>query len=306
MSSAALPPSARPLPSRPLPSRSLPMRLARRVVGIARRSPTLAIGAGIILAFALLAIFHGWAMPHDPVRAYPTEVLKPPSVRFWFGTDGNGMDVFSRVIYGTLYAFGIALPSVAIGLLLGVPIGLWTGYRGGMFDETTMRVIDALRVFPIIILALAIVAATGQSLVNVIFVIGLIDAPIFVRVVRAEVLALRSSNFVEAARALGNPTWRILFVHLLPNALRGAIAQTSVRAAWAVRISATLAFLGVGIQQPTPEWGAMIRQGAEFIVTGQWWVAIFPGCALILLVLGFNMFGDGAQDVLDPQRKSAK
>jgi peptide/nickel transport system permease protein len=282
------------------------MRLARRVVGIARRSPTLAIGAGIILAFALLAIFHGWAMPHDPVRAYPTEVLKPPSVRFWFGTDGNGMDVFSRVIYGTLYAFGIALPSVAIGLLLGVPIGLWTGYRGGMFDETTMRVIDALRVFPIIILALAIVAATGQSLVNVIFVIGLIDAPIFVRVVRAEVLALRSSNFVEAARALGNPTWRILFVHLLPNALRGAIAQTSVRAAWAVRISATLAFLGVGIQQPTPEWGAMIRQGAEFIVTGQWWVAMFPGCALILLVLGFNMFGDGAQDLLDPQRKTGK
>jgi peptide/nickel transport system permease protein len=282
------------------------MRFARRVVGIARRSPTLAIGAGIILAFALLAIFHGWAMPHDPVRAYPTEVLKPPSVRFWFGTDGNGMDVFSRVIYGTLYAFGIALPSVAIGLLLGVPIGLWTGYRGGMFDETTMRVIDALRVFPIIILALAIVAATGQSLVNVIFVIGLIDAPIFVRVVRAEVLALRSSNFVEAARALGNPTWRILFVHLLPNALRGAIAQTSVRAAWAVRISATLAFLGVGIQQPTPEWGAMIRQGAEFIVTGQWWVAMFPGCALILLVLGFNMFGDGAQDLLDPQRKTGK
>lgn len=306
MSSAALPPSARPLPSRPLPSRSLPMRLARRVVGIARRSPTLAIGAGIILAFALLAIFHGWAMPHDPVRAYPTEVLKPPSVRFWFGTDGNGMDVFSRVIYGSLYAFGIAVPSVVIGLALGVPIGLWTGYKGGLLDETTMRIFDALRVFPIIILALAIVAATGQSLVNVIFVIGLIDAPIFVRVVRAEVLALRSSNFVEAARALGNPTWRILFVHLLPNALRGAIAQTSVRAAWAVRISATLAFLGVGIQQPTPEWGAMIRQGAEFIVTGQWWVAIFPGCALILLVLGFNMFGDGAQDVLDPQRKSAK
>jgi peptide/nickel transport system permease protein len=281
-------------------------RVLRRIVGLARRSPTLAIGTTILVIFALLALFHGLVMPHDPVRAYPTEVLKPPSARFWFGTDGNGMDVFSRVIFGTLYAFGIALPSVAIGLLLGVPIGLWTGYRGGLFDETTMRVIDALRVFPIMILALAIVAATGQSLVNVIFVIGLIDAPIFVRVVRAEVLALRSSNFVEAARALGNPTWRILFVHLLPNALRGAIAQTSVRAAWAVRISATLAFLGIGIQQPTPEWGAMIRQGAEFIVTGQWWVAMFPGCALILLVLGFNMFGDGAQDILDPQRKAGK
>lgn len=286
--------------------RPLATRIWNRVVGIIRRSPTMAIGAAIILFFAALAIFHVYVMPHDPVRAYPTEVLKPPSARFWFGTDGNGMDVFSRVIYGSLYAFGIAGPSVAIGLLLGVPLGLWTGYRGGTFDEVVMRVFDALRVFPIIILALAIVAATGQSLVNVIFVIGLIDSPIFVRVVRAEVLALRSNNFVEAAKALGNPTWRILFVHLLPNALRGAIAQTSVRAAWAVRISATLAFLGVGIQQPTPEWGAMIRQGAEFIVTGQWWVAIFPGAALIVLVLGLNMFGDGAQDLLDPQRKSAR
>ena len=290
--------------ARPRPS--FAARVVQRLIGLSRRSPTMMIGAGIILLFALFAIFHLWLMPHDPVRAYPTEVLKPPSARFWFGTDGNGMDVFSRVIYGSLYAFGIAVPSVVIGLSLGVPLGLWTGYRGGLFDEIMMRVIDAIRVFPIIILALAIVAATGQSLVNVIFVIGLIDSPIFVRVVRAEVLALRSSNFVEAARALGNPTWRILFVHLLPNALRGAIAQTSVRAAWAVRISATLAFLGAGIQQPTPGWGAMIRQGAEFIVTGQWWVALFPGCALIVLVLGLNMFGDGAQDLLDPQRKTTR
>lgn len=288
------------------PRPGLAARVVQRLIGLSRRSPTMMIGAGIILLFALFAICHLWLMPHDPVRAYPTEVLKPPSARFWFGTDGNGMDVFSRVIYGSLYAFGIAVPSVVIGLALGVPLGLWTGYRGGLFDEIMMRVIDAIRVFPIIILALAIVAATGQSLVNVIFVIGLIDSPIFVRVVRAEVLALRSNNFIEAARALGNPTWRILFVHLLPNALRGAIAQTSVRAAWAVRISATLAFLGVGIQQPTPEWGAMIRQGAEFIVTGQWWVALFPGCALILLVLGLNMFGDGAQDLLDPQRKTTR
>jgi peptide/nickel transport system permease protein len=285
---------------------SLARRIGGRIVGLSRRSPTMAIGAAIILFFAVLALFNPWIMPHDPVQAFPTEVLKGPSERFWLGTDGNGMDVLSRVIYGTIYAFGIAIPSVLIGLAIGVPIGLWTGYRGGLFDEALMRVIDALRVFPIIIIALAIVAATGQSLANVIFVIGLLDAPIFVRVVRAEVLALRSSGFVEAAKALGNPTWRVLFVHLLPNALRGAIAQTSVRAAWAVRISATLAFLGVGIQQPTPEWGAMIRQGAEYIVTGQWWVAIFPGIALILMVLGLNMFGDGMQDILDPQRKSTK
>lgn len=279
-------------------------RVLSRVAGIARRSPTFAIGTGILAVYAILALAHSWIMPHDPVHAYSTVGLSPPSARFWFGTDGNGMDVFSRVIYGTLYAFGIAVPSVAISMLIGVPLGLFTGYRGGLPDELIMRTFDALRVFPTMILALAIVAATGQSLLNVVIVIGVLDSPLFARVVRAEVLALRSSNYVEAAVALGNPTRRILFIHILPNALRGATAQTAVRAAWAVRISATLAFLGIGIQPPTPEWGAMIRQGAEFMVTGQWWVAVFPGCALIFMVLGLNMFGDGLQDLLDPRRRT--
>jgi peptide/nickel transport system permease protein len=165
-----------------------------------------------------------------------------------------------------------------------------------------LRTMDLLRVFPSIILALAIVAATGQSLLNVIFVIGFLDAPVFARVVRAEVLALRGSTLVESARAIGNPTSRLLFVHLLPNALSGTIAQISVRMAWAVRVSATLAFVGVGIQQPTPEWGAMIRQGAEFMVTGEWWVALFPGLALVSLVFGLNLAGDGLQDWLGRRR----
>lgn len=169
-----------------------------------------------------------------------------------------------------------------------------------------MRIFDGLRVFPSIILALAVVAATGQSLLNVVLVLGFLDSPVFARLVRAEVLALRSSNFVESAIAAGNPTWRILFFHLLPNTIQGAMAQTAVRAAWAVRISATLAFLGIGIQAPTPEWGAMIRQGAEFMVTGQWWVAIFPGIALIFLVFGLNLLGDGIQDILDPRRRASK
>jgi peptide/nickel transport system permease protein len=168
-----------------------------------------------------------------------------------------------------------------------------------------MRVFDALRVFPSIILAPAVVAAAGPSLLNVVLVIGFLDSPVFARVVRAEVIALRNSTFVESAVAAGNPTWRILFVHILPNAIQGAMAQSAVRAAWAVRISATLAFLGVGIQPPTPEWGAMIRQGAEYLVTGQWWVGVFPGIALILMVLGLNMLGDGLQDLLDPRRKAA-
>lgn len=280
--------------------------LKNRIVGLTRISPTAAAGLLIVLVFAILALFTAWLMPHDPVSSYPARVLQAPSAEHLFGTDGNGMDVFSRVIYGAKFGFGIAIPAVVLAVAIGVPVGLVAGYRGGILDEVLMRFFDGLRVFPSIILALAVVAATGQSLVNVVLVLGLLDSPVFARVVRAEVLALRSSVFVESAIAAGNPTHRILFVHLLPNAISGAMAQTAVRAAWAVRISATLAFLGVGIQAPTPEWGAMIRQGAEFMITGQWWVAVFPGVALILLVFGLNLFGDGMQDLMDPRRRSAK
>jgi peptide/nickel transport system permease protein len=286
------------------PARGTP-RWLRRMIGISRRSPTLAIGAAILVVFAALAVVAPWIVPHDPVAANPRNVLAAPGGAHLMGTDGNGMDVFSRVLAGAAWAFGIAIPAVTVGILAGVPLGLYTGYKGGWADEIIMRVFDALRVFPSIILALAVVAAAGPSLFNVVLVIGLLDSPVFARVVRAEVIALRNSTFVEAAIAAGNPTWRVLFVHILPNAIQGAMAQSAVRAAWAVRISATLAFLGVGIQAPTPEWGAMIRQGAEYLVTGQWWVGIFPGVALILMVLGLNMLGDGLQDLLDPRRKAA-
>jgi peptide/nickel transport system permease protein len=272
-----------------------------RLRALARRTPTGAAGVLILVLFALVAVFHGALMPYDPVAANAAETLAPPSPAHWFGTDSNGMDVLSRTIYGTIYAFGIALPAVAIALLIGIPIGLLTGYVGGWVDETLMRVFDALRVFPSIILALAVVAAAGASLVNVVLVIGLLDSPLFARVVRAEVLALRDGPLVECAVAAGNPLRRVLFLHLMPNVLQGAIAQATVRAAWAVRISATLAFLGVGIQPPTPEWGAMIRQGTEYMVTGQWWIGVFPGVALILMILGMNMAGDGVADLLDPR-----
>lgn len=280
--------------------------LWQRIIGLTRRSPTAAVGLGIILFFGMLALMAQYLMPHEPELVYAERVLHPPSSEHLFGTDGNGMDIFSRVIYGARFGFGIAIPAVVLALVIGIPVGLWTGYRGGMVDEALMRFFDGLRVFPSIILALAVVAATGQSLINVVIVLGVLDSPVFARVVRSEVLALRSSVFVESAIAAGNPTWRILFIHLLPNAIQGAMAQTAVRAAWAVRISATLAFLGIGIQAPTPEWGAMIRQGAEFMISGQWWVALFPGVALILLVLGLNMFGDGMQEILNPRSRAEK
>ncbi len=278
---------------------------ARRARAMARRSPLAALGVLLLLGFVLLAVLAPWIMPYDPVAADSAAVLLPPSAAHWFGTDLNGMDMLSRVIAGTSYAFGIALPAVAIAIVVGVPVGLLTGYAGGWIDEVLMRGFDALRVFPALVLALAVVAAAGPSLVNVVLVLGLLDAPVFARLVRSEVLALRASTFVECAVAAGNPMRRVLFTHLMPNALQGTLAQAPVRASWAVRLSTTFAFLGLGIQPPTPEWGAMIRQGAESMVTGQWWVGVFPGLALILLSLGLNMAGDGLAELLDPRRKGA-
>jgi peptide/nickel transport system permease protein len=275
-----------------------------RPLGIARRSPTFAVGASVVLVLLLAAICADLIAPFSPTRAFPYEVLKAPGGSFLLGTDGNGMDVLSRVIHGTRYAFAIAVPAGIIMVLIGVPLGVIAGYKGGLLDEVLLRVLDVLRAFPSIILALAVVAATGSSLLNVVLVIGLLDSPIFARVVRAEVLALRDSTFVRAAIAVGNPPWRVMLVHILPNAILGATAQLPIRMAWAVRISATLAFIGVGIQAPAPEWGAMIRQGAEFVISGEWWVATFPGLALIGLVLGFNLLGDGLSDILDPRRKA--
>lgn len=284
----------------------LARRLGGRAAGLSRRSPTLAAGLAILALFAAVALLHPWLLPYDPTEVDASLILAPPGPRHWFGTDGNGMDVLSRVMYGAIYAFGIAIPVVIVGLGVGVPVGLFTGWQGGWTDEAFMRAMDALRVFPSIILALAVVAAAGPSLLNVVLVLGFLDAPVFARLVRAEVLGLRGGTFIEAAIAAGNPTVRILFVHLMPNAMRGAIAQSAVRAAWAVRVSATLAFLGVGIQPPTPEWGAMIRQGAEFMVSGEWWVAVFPGLALVGMVLGLNMLGDGISDLLDPRTRAAR
>jgi len=273
-----------------------------RVASFARSTPTGALGLTVILLFALMAAFAPWITPFSPTLPFPNDVLAAPSQRFLLGTDGNGMDVLSRTVYGARYAFGIAIPVLMFGMIVGIPIGLYAGYRGGWIDETTLRVMDAIRVFPSIILALAIVSATGQSLANVVLVIAVLDVPLFARLVRAEVLALRASGFVEAAVNAGNPTWRILFVHLLPNCIRGSVAQMPIRMAWAVRASATLAFIGVGIQAPTPEWGAMIRQGADFILSGEWWVAIVPGIALVVLIVGFSMLGDGLEELLDPRR----
>jgi peptide/nickel transport system permease protein len=267
----------------------------------ARGHLALLTGGGIVMALLLLALLAPFLPLANPTRGNPAAVLAAPSAAYWFGADGNGMDLFARCLHGAAFAFLVAVPATVLGAALGLPLGLIAGYAGGLIDEALLRVLDVLRVFPAIILALALVAVTGPSLLNVVLVIGLVDAPVFARLVRAETLALRRSPMVEAQIAIGAPTWRILFLRILPNSLRGALSQMPVRAAWAVRINATLAFVGVGLQPPTPEWGAMIRHGAEYMVTGHWWVVAAPGGALLLLVLGFNLLADGVQQALDPR-----
>jgi peptide/nickel transport system permease protein len=280
--------------------------LADRVVGVVRRSPTFAIGFAIILAYGFVAVFADVLAPLPPTLSFPYDTLKPPGTgQFILGTDGNGMDVLSRTLHGARYAFGIAVPAGAIMAVVGIPLGLLAGWRGGWLDEVLLRILDVMRAFPTIILAMAVVAAMGPGFLNVILVIGFLDSPIFARIVRAEVLALRNATFVRAAVAAGNPEWRVLLVHILPNVILGATAQLPLRMAWAVRISATLAFIGIGVQAPAPEWGAMIRQGAEYVISGEWWVALFPGLALIGMVLGLNLAGDGLSDLLDPKRRAS-
>jgi peptide/nickel transport system permease protein len=280
--------------------------LADRLIGVVRRSPTFAVGFAVLLAYGLVAVFADWLAPLPPTLSFPYDTLKPPGTgQFILGTDGNGMDVLSRVIHGARYAFGIAVPAGLIMALVGIPLGLLAGWKGGWLDEVLLRILDVMRAFPTIILAMAVVAAMGPGFLNVILVIGFLDSPIFARIVRAEVLALRNATFVRAAVAAGNPEWRVLLVHILPNVILGATAQLPLRMAWAVRISATLAFIGIGVQAPAPEWGAMIRQGAEYVISGEWWVALFPGLALIGMVLGLNLAGDGLSDLLDPKRRAS-
>jgi peptide/nickel transport system permease protein len=271
---------------------------------LVNRSRTASVGAALLLLLALAGVIVPAVSPYDSFVPAPQTIFQPPDGAHWFGTDINGMDVFTRVFYGARYSFVVAIPTVALAMLLGAPAGLYAGYRGGLVDELLTRFTDTLRIFPGIILALAIVAALGPSLLNVILTLGVLDAAIFARLVRAETIALRRGGIVESAIAAGNPCWRVMWLHVFPNVQQGMIAQMSVRAAWAVRVSATLAFLGIGVQAPTPEWGLMIRQGGEYMLSGQWWVGLFPGLALLVMVLGLNFLGDGLQDILDPRRRA--
>lgn len=244
---------------------------------------------GLIILVSLIGPF---LVPFNPEAAQPLKIMQPPSAEHVFGTNSYGADVLARVIYAGRLDLMIAICSVGGGLLLAMPIGSLLGYSQGWWNSVTMRVLDFIQSFPPFILAMALAAVAGPSVTNVIMIIGLLNIPVFARLIRAEVMAYRKRAFVEAARCTGNSDLRLISLHILPNTLSAAIAQASVNVGWALILTAGLSFVGAGVEPPTPEWGAMISEGASYMITGQWWIAFFPGLALALAVLSFALVGE--------------
>jgi peptide/nickel transport system permease protein len=258
------------------------------------------VGLGLIAAFILLAVFAPLVAPYDPIAASWALVRKPPTMAHWFGTDDLGRDVLSRVIFGARASLTAGAISVGIALLVGVPIGMLSGYRGGFVDALISRITDAMLACPFLILAIALAAFLGPSLGNAMIAIGISATPIFVRLTRGEVLSVKVEEYVEAARSVGDSDLQIAVKHILPNIMPALLVQATLSVAAAIIAEAALSFLGLGQQPPFPSWGSMLNAGQRFLTNAPW-MAIWPGLAIFLVVLSFNLLGDGLRDALDPQ-----
>ena len=254
--------------------------------------------------FVLLALVGPWVAPYDPLATNTTIALQPPSIAHWFGTDAVGRDILSRVIVATRLDFGIAIAAVALSFVFGMALGLAAGFFGGWWDRIISRMADTIMAFPLFVLAMGIVAALGNSVANIVYATAIINLPFYIRVARAEANIRRNAGFVEAARLTGNSDWRILSHHIFPNILPPAMVQVSLNMGWAILNAAGLSFIGLGVRPPIPEWGIMVAEGATYIVSGEWWVAFFPGLVLMLAVFCFNLLGDGLRDMIDPRRRT--
>ena len=263
---------------------------------------------GAVFALVMIAIFVAAAVlaplisPYNPDLQTWTAVRKAPSALHWFGTDDVGRDVLARVIFGARASLLAGVISVAIAVLVGVPVGLISGYLGGFVDALFSRITDALLACPFLILAIAFAAFLGPSLGNAMIAIGITTTPIFIRLTRGQVMAVKVEDYVEAARAVGNPHWRVALVHILPNILPALLVQATLSVAAAIIAEAALSFLGLGQQPPAPSWGSMLNAAQRFLVNAPW-MAIWPGLAIFLTVLSFNLVGDGLRDALDPRSR---
>lgn len=266
----------------------------------ARHNRTFWIGTILILIFVAMAIFAPLLSSHDPVAIDLNAKLKPPGDGYWGGTDNFGRDVLTRVFYGSRISLISSVAAIAISVVLGTVIGLISGFVGGWVDMVVQRLVEVALAFPGLLLALAIVAVLGPGQQNVMLAVGIGGVPAYIRLVRGEVLAARNREYVEAARALGASTWRMMFSHVLPNILSPIVVVSTLGIAGAIQATAALSFLGMGAQPPTPAWGTMISEGQSFLYNA-WWMPTVPGLAIALSVLGFNLFGDGLRDLLDPR-----
>jgi peptide/nickel transport system permease protein len=267
-------------------------------------NPLTLLAVGLFLLIVLCAIVGPWVVPYDPLATDTDNALQAPSPRHWFGTDQLGRDIFSRVIVATRLDLGIALSAVLIATTLGTILGLYAGFFGGRLDRWIGRGTEVIMAFPLFVLAMAIVAALGNTVENVIYASAIINLPFYVRLVRSETAVLKDSGFLEAARLCGNTSQRLIWQFIFPNVLPPLVVQMSLNMGWAMLNAASLSFIGLGIRPPTPEWGIMVADGAQYIISGQWWVAVFPGLALTLVVLAFNLLGDSLRDVIDPRRRT--
>ena len=258
------------------------------------------LGLAIIVLFVLVAVLAPLIAPYDPAQQSWTAIRQPSSLAHWFGTDESGRDLLSRVIFGGRASLLAGVVSVTIALGLGVPIGLLAGYGGRWIDAVLSRIADAMLAVPFLILAIALAAFLGPSLQNAMIAIGLTAAPIFVRLTRGQVMAVMVEDYVEAARAVGNPPVRIAFRHILPNILPALIVQSTLSIATAIIAEASLSFLGLGQQPPAPSWGSMLNAAQRFLTLSPW-LAVWPGLAIFLVVLSFNLLGDALRDALDPR-----
>ncbi|NGQ96760.1 ABC transporter permease subunit [Brevibacillus sp. SYP-B805] len=265
-----------------------------------KKNPLALLGAGILAVILLLSLAAPLLSSYDPTKINIIERFAPPSAKHWFGTDEVGRDIFTRILYGARLSLGVGAAVVLTAGCIGTVIGAISGYVGGRVDQLIMRVMDMVLAFPSLVLAMAVAATLGPNLLNAMLAIAIVKIPVYVRLARAETLAVREKLFVQAAVTFGIPGWRIIGTHILPNVVSPVIIQVSLDIGDAVLAVATLGFLGLGAQPPTPEWGAMISVGWKYFLD-YWWYPAFPGLFLFLASCGFNLIGDGVRDILDPK-----
>ena len=282
-----------------LPGEGRPWRRALRRL-VRRRGAT--VGAALAIAFVLMAVLAPLIAPYDPLATDWSAVRQAPGLLHLMGTDDLGRDVLSRVIFAARASMGAGVVAVSIALALGVPTGLVSGYVGGLVDGVLMRMTDAMLACPFLILAIALASLLGRNLGNAMIAIGISAMPAFIRLTRAQTLSTKVEDYVEAAMAVGNPHWRIVLRHIVPNIVAAIMIQATLAMAAAIIAEASLSFLGLGQQPPAPSWGSMLNAAQRFLVNAPW-MAIWPGLAIFLTVLSFNLLGDGLRDALDPRER---